>query len=274
MPAKEFIIIQKSLVKMAGDFFLKGITIISIENIKKTFMVKNNQIEVIGNINIQIKKGQFISFVGPSGCGKTTLLNIIAGLESPDSGRVIISSKHSKEMVGKIGYMHQKDGLLPWRNVIDNSVLGLEINGIKRTQAYEIVRPLMKQFGLSEFEEAMPWEISGGMRQRVALLRTVAYEPEVILLDEPFGALDALTREDLQFWLLQLYQKLNQTVIMITHDIEEALILSDKVCVLNNSPCSIVKNIDVPFEKSEKHRNTSNVEFAKLKSELSYAIRE
>jgi ABC-type nitrate/sulfonate/bicarbonate transport system ATPase subunit len=248
--------------------------IISIQHIKKAFSVKNHRFEVIKNINVTINQGEFVSFVGPSGCGKTTLLNIIAGLESPDSGSVIISTKPSTEMLGKVGYMHQKDGLLPWRNVLDNAILGLEINGFKRPEAHALVRPLLKQFGLEGFEEAMPWEISGGMRQRVALLRTVSYKPEVVLLDEPFGALDALTREDLQFWLLQISQELNQTVIMITHDIEEALILSDQVFVLSHRPSFIIKNITVPFKKNKNERNTTNIEFANLKAELSHAIRQ
>ena len=174
-------------------------------------------------------QGRFVSLIGPSGCGKSTIFNIVAGLLEPTGGRVLIDGADATGTIGRVGYMLQKDMLLPWRTVLDNVILGMEIQGVPLREARERALPLLRRYGLAGFEYLYPNALSGGMRQRAALLRTLLFDTDVILLDEPFGALDAQTKSQMQEWLLQLWADFGKTVVFVTHDVEEAIYLSDEV---------------------------------------------
>jgi len=180
-------------------------------------------------VTLAIPQGRFVSLIGPSGCGKSTIFNIIAGLLEPTGGRVIIDGVEATGTIGRVGYMLQKDLLLPWRNVLDNVILGMEIQGVPLAEARARALPLLHRYGLSGFEYLYPNSLSGGMRQRAALLRTLLFDTDVILLDEPFGALDAQTKLQMQEWLMRLWSDFGKTVLFVTHDVEEAIYLSDEV---------------------------------------------
>ena len=187
-------------------------------------------------MTLSIAPGRFVSLIGPSGCGKSTIFNIVAGLLQPSGGRVLIDGIDATGTIGRVGYMLQKDLLLPWRNVLDNVILGMEIQGLPLREARERALPLLRRYGLSGFEYSYPNALSGGMRQRAALLRTLLFDTDVILLDEPFGALDAQTKLHMQEWLLGLWADFGKTVVFVTHDVEEAIYLSDEVHVMATRP--------------------------------------
>ena len=193
-------------------------------------------VHVLDRMDLVIGAGEFVSIIGPSGCGKSTLFNILAGLEMPDSGEVNVDGASALGRPEYCAYMPQKDLLLPWRRIIDNAGLGLEVQGMKRKAARAKAGELFDVFGLSGFEYSWPSQLSGGMRQRVALLRTVVQNRSVLLLDEPFGALDSLTRTEMQLWLTDVWERYRWTVVLITHDIREAVFLSDRVYALTPRP--------------------------------------
>ncbi|MGI5853261.1 MAG: ABC transporter ATP-binding protein [Bacillota bacterium] len=203
-------------------------------------------LKVLDRIDLAIEAGRFTAFIGPSGAGKSTLFNIITGLIRPIQGQVLINSRQVTGETGHVSYMPQKDLLLPWRNVIRNATAGLEALGVSATEAATRAREMLGLFGLEGFGEAYPGTLSGGMRQRVALLRTVLLDKPVLALDEPFGALDALTRRQMQLWLSELRVSLGKTILFITHDIEEALLLSDEIIVLSSRPARILRRFSVP----------------------------
>ena len=221
---------------------------LELRSVNKYFDTKEKRTAVLDAVNLAVKPGEFVSIIGPSGCGKSTMFNIIAGLTNPSSGEVLVDGEAVTGHVEHFAYMPQKDLLFPWRRVIDNTTLGLEIQGEKREAAREKVAPLFETFGLSGFESSYPWQISGGMRQRAALLRTVVQGRDVLLLDEPFGALDSLTRTEMQEWLLSIWDQYRWTVVLITHDIREAVFLSDRVFVMTARPARIrsVEIVDIP----------------------------
>jgi putative hydroxymethylpyrimidine transport system ATP-binding protein len=232
---------------------------LEVENIAKSF----GALEVLRDFSLSAAPGQFVSLVGPSGSGKSTLFNILAGLEIADAGRATLNGQPVSP--GTFAYMPQRDNLLPWRSVLDNAILGLELQGVPKKQARSEAQALFKEFGLSGFENSYPFELSGGMRQRAALLRTVLTRRPILLLDEPFGALDALTRAGLQEWLLGLQQELRRTILFITHDVEEALLLSDKIYLLSPRPATVrrVQEIVLP-----RPRNVADSTFVTLKASL------
>ena len=193
-------------------------------------------VQALVGVQLDVMPGEFVALVGPSGCGKSTLLNVIAGLLEPDEGEVWLDGAPAARRLGRVAYMPQRDALLPWRSVLDNAALGLEVAGGSRGEARERARRLLPRFGLAGFGDRYPSALSGGMRQRAAFLRTVLSERGVLLLDEPFGALDALTRRSLQEWLLDLWADLGRTILMVTHDVEEALLLADRVAVMTARP--------------------------------------
>lgn len=218
-------------------------------------------------VTIRIEAGRFVSLIGPSGCGKSTIFNIVAGLQQPTEGEVIINGRESTGMVGAVGYMLQKDLLFPWRTVLENIVLGMEVRGVTRKQARDYALPFLEKYGLGGFADAYPQALSGGMRQRAALLRTLLFDSEVILLDEPFGALDAQTRSHMQEWLLQIWQDFQKTVIFVTHDVEEAVYLSDEIYVMAARPGRVISHIDVPLERPRPRSIAMSREFREMKSE-------
>lgn len=200
---------------------------------------------VLKDVSLSVGAGEFVAVLGPSGCGKSTLLNLIAGLQEPDSGEVLLDGDPFARRIGRVAYMHQRDLLLPWRTVIENARLSLELGGATAAEVENRAREGAERFGLSRAADSYPWKLSGGMRQRVALLRATLPDRLVLLLDEPFGALDAITRADLQKWLADVLDRANRAVVLVTHDVEEALILADRVYVMAGPPGRIVDEIAV-----------------------------
>lgn len=226
------------------------------------------RLPVIDNIDISLKPNEFVSIIGPSGCGKSTLFNMIAGLEVPDVGSIDLDETTIVGRPGAVTYMMQRDFLLPWRTVLENVTLGPELAGKPLPAAREAARKLLHRFGLEGFEDVYPETLSGGMRQRAALLRTILCDRPIILLDEPFGALDALTRASMHEWLLGIQREFHCAMILITHDPDEAVYLSDRVYVSTPRPMRIagIVNIDLP---SERHQDvTLTSEFAAHKRQV------
>jgi ABC-type nitrate/sulfonate/bicarbonate transport system ATPase subunit len=220
--------------------------------------------QALAPVTLSIPQGRFVSLIGPSGCGKSTIFNIIAGLLEPTHGRVLIDGIDATGAIGRVGYMLQKDLLLPWRTVLDNVVLGMEIQGVPMVRARERALPLLQRYGLAGFEHLYPNALSGGMRQRAALLRTLLFDTDVILLDEPFGALDAQTKLQMQEWLLGLWSDFGKTVVFVTHDIGEALFLSDEVHIMGTRPGRIVETIALPFARPRRRSCTAAPEFVAI----------
>lgn len=209
---------------------------LSVRGIHKSFDAERGKINVLSGIDIAVRSGQFVSIIGPSGCGKSTLFNILAGLIPHDGGEIQFEGKPVSHLRGRIGYMLQRDLLMPWRTVLENVIVGLEIQGNPKSDSVERARHYLHTFGLTQFEHAYPKELSGGMRQRVALARTLLPDPDILLLDEPFSALDYQTRLFLEGLLVDTVQETGKTVILVTHDIDEAVALSERIFVLSNRP--------------------------------------
>ena len=249
-------------------------TKIRVESLDKSFNVDGYRQLVLDDIQLTVGEGEFVSIIGPSGCGKSTLLNIVAGLDSPDSGTVTVGGDQGVSALGRVGYMQQKDLLLPWRTVLDNAILGLELHGVPRRQARTRALELTEFFGLKGFENQYPYALSGGMKQRAAFLRTMLMDQEIVLLDEPFGALDALTRVQMQEWLLELWDSLRKTIVLITHDMDEAILLSDRVYVLTQRPGRVTLVLDVDLPRPRSYEQVTEPQFARLKSRLLEPLRE
>ena len=226
-----------------------------VQNITKTFGSGRQSLETLATIDLTVAQGEFVSVIGPSGCGKSTLFNIIAGVEEPTSGTIAIDGEAGTVRAGKTGYMPQQPLLLPWRTVEENVMLGLDVQRVSRDKARREARELLKHFGLSEFSQNYPSTLSGGMRQRIALLRTVLFNKSFLLLDEPFGALDALTRLSCQMWLLNLWHEFHSSVLFITHDVREAILLSDRIYVLSARPARVLRivDVDLPRPRQPEH---------------------
>jgi NitT/TauT family transport system ATP-binding protein len=241
-----------------------------VERLYKSFP---GPLPVLDGVEFDVAPGEFVSVIGPSGCGKSTLFNVIAGLDLPDVGRVLVDGEDATGRVDHVAYMPQRDLLFPWRTVLDNTTLGLEVAGMSRRAARERARPLFAPFGLEGFESARPHELSGGMRQRAALLRTVVQDRAVLLLDEPFGALDSLTRTDMQTWLEEVRARFGWTVLLITHDIREAAFLSDRVVVLGPRPAQVWREVTVDLPRPRQVELITSTRFAEIESELLAALR-
>lgn len=238
-----------------------------VKGASKSYGAGKRHLEVLQPVDLAIKPGEFVTLVGPSGCGKSTLFNMIAGLEEPDHGLIAIDGE-ANARVGKCGYMLQQPLLLPWRTVEENVMLGLDVRRMPRKQAQEEAHTLLERFGLSEFAHHYPDTLSGGMRQRVALLRTVLFNREFLLLDEPLGALDALTRLSLQMWLLDLWQEVHASVLFITHDVREALLLSDRIYVLSARPARVLRVVDVDLPRPRRQEQLTHETALRLEREL------
>ena len=212
------------------------------------YFTLKNEFSAIKNLSFNLNDGEFVSIVGPSGCGKTTILSLIAGLLEPTSGSIMLDGQNVKG--ANIGYMFQRDHLFEWRTIYKNITLGLEIKGKKKTgEDVERINSLLTKYGLIDFKEKHPSELSGGMRQRVALIRTLALKPKLLLLDEPFSALDYQTRLDVCDDVKNIITQEKQTAILVTHDISEAISLSDKVLILTNRPATVKRIVNLDFDK-------------------------
>src|SRR5262245_58983119 len=236
-----------------------------VADVSMTFKTPTGAFHALAPITLSIPQGRFVSLIGPSGCGKSTIFNIIAGLLEPTSGRVLIDGVDATGTIGRVGYMLQKDLLLPWRTVLDNTILGMEIQGVPLAEARERALPLLRRYGLAGFEHLHPNALSGGMRQRAALLRTLLFDTDVILLDEPFGALDAQTKLQMQEWLLQLWSDVQKTVVFVTHDVDEAIYLSDEIHVMATRPGRIVETIPIPLSRPRLRTSALSPEFIAIK---------
>ncbi|MGO2240589.1 MAG: ABC transporter ATP-binding protein [Halomonas sp.] len=224
-------------------------SVITLDGVKKTFSSPGTEpINVIDDITLDIKQEEFVSIVGPSGCGKSTMFNIIASLLEPSDGSITLHGS-DPSCGARIGYMLQRDLLFPWRTIIDNVCLGLEIQGVRKVRRYEMARDQLARYGLADFADQYPHTLSGGMRQRVALIRTLITDPDLILLDEPFSALDYQTRLVLEEEIVSILKEHHKTVVLITHDIGEAIAMSDRVAVMTQRPTSVKKIYDVGLSR-------------------------
>lgn len=223
---------------------------------------------IIDDVSFYLEKNEIVTLIGPSGCGKSTIFNMISGIVPIDEGRIYIDDKDYTGKSGYVSYMYQKDLLLPWKKVIDNTVLPLLIKGEKLTEARKKATPFFSLFGLEGFEYKYPFQLSGGMRQRVALLRTYMFSRDVVLLDEPFGGLDAITRTKMQVWLLQIIEKLKASVLFVTHDIEEAIFLSDRIYVLSERPAQIKEEVRISLPKPRNREIVTSSRFNQLKKHI------
>lgn len=213
--------------------------LLSIEGVCKEYRVRGKSVLALDSIDLTVSEGEFVTIVGPSGCGKSTLLNLIVGLLRSSSGRILFRGTIIDGISTKIGYVTQKDNLLPWRTLIENVEIALEIRGANKSQRRQRAGDLVAQVGLRGFEDHYPHELSGGMRQRANIIRTLIYDPELILMDEPFGPLDAQTRVVLQEQLLSLWSSTKKTILFITHDLVEAIALADRVVLMTSRPGKI-----------------------------------
>jgi ABC-type nitrate/sulfonate/bicarbonate transport system ATPase subunit len=244
-----------------------------VDGLVKDYALEGVAVRALDGVSIYAAPGEFVTLVGPSGCGKSTLLRIVAGLEEPTAGRVEVGGVPMARRLGACGYMPQHDMLLPWRTVLDNATLPLEYHGVPRRQARREAAALLAAFGLGGFEGARPAALSGGMRQRVALARTVLTGRRALLLDEPFGALDALTRLEMQQWLLDVWARLGATVLLVTHDLEEAVHLSDRVYVMSARPGCIADEVAITLPRPRPEDVVASAAFAALKGQLLAAVR-
>jgi ABC-type nitrate/sulfonate/bicarbonate transport system ATPase subunit len=242
---------------------------LKIEGVTREFVPRSGPTTIaLHDAGFTVNPGEFVSIIGPSGCGKSTLFNIIAGLDQPTAGDVRINGESIVGQQGHVGYLLQKDLLLPWRSILNNVIIGMEISGVSKRKARELALPFLEAYGLKEFADHRPDQLSGGMRQRAALLRTLLFNRDVILLDEPFGKLDAQTRATMQEWLLDLWDDFKKTVVFITHDIDEAVYLSDRVIVMSPRPGRIVADLQIELDRPRKPTIVTAGEFISYKNHI------
>ena len=233
---------------------------ISVRNVNNFFKSALGKITtVLRDVNLEICDHEFVAIVGPSGCGKSTLLNMMAGLIKPDTGEVLFDGSPVEGVNSKVGYMSQADALMPWRTVIENVELGLEIKGVPMKERRSIASDLIGRVGLGGFEASYPRELSGGMRKRVDIMRILALEPEVLFMDEPFGPLDVFTREMLQDDILRIWQETKKTIVFVTHDLAEAITLADRVILMTARPSTIKADYHIPLARP---RSAIDIRFA------------
>jgi len=242
------------------------------KNISMGYTTQNGPIEALKDVNFEVGEQEFICVLGPSGCGKTTLLKIIAGLLKPTDGQVIYKGEKSTNPLNSVVF--QEHGIFPWLNVIDNVSFGLEMRGIKKEERYEISRKFIRKFGLARFEKNYPHELSVGMKQRVGLARAFVNGPEILLMDEPFAALDAQTKLILQEELLRIWKEHKKSVIYITHDIEEAILLGDRVIVMTQRPGRVKKDVPINLGRPRSIETENSEEFTSLKIDIWNLIKE
>lgn len=222
---------------------------------------------VLDDISLHVAAGEFVSILGPSGCGKSSLFRLLTGALTPDHGAIKVNGAPLSQSLKAFAFMPQRDALMPWRRIIDNVILGLEVQGMDRADARTKVLPLFATFGLEGFEQHYPAQLSGGMRQRAALLRTIVQDRPVQLLDEPFGALDALTRAEMQGWLERHWQGAHWTTLLVTHDVREAVALSDRIYVFSRRPARIIAEFTMPGPRPRLGRAPS-LEAVQLEAQL------
>lgn len=248
--------------------------ILEIKDVTKVFdPMKQNPITAVKGVSLSVKRGEFVSIIGPSGSGKSTILEMIAGLLSPTEGEILLNGQSIIGKKGNVAYMPQKDVLFPWRTVLENCIIPLEIQGVKRDIAKKEALKLLPIFGLGKFADHYPETLSGGMRQRANLLRTFLFRKELMILDEPFGKLDALTKMQLHEWLINILEQFQQTVLLVTHDIEEAIFLSDRIYVFSSRPGKVkgVVSVSLPRPRTQEMLTTSS--FIEIKKQVLHMLK-
>jgi ABC-type nitrate/sulfonate/bicarbonate transport system ATPase subunit len=247
---------------------------LEVRGLRKRFAISGGEpVLALDGVDLVAEPGEFVAVIGPSGCGKSTLFHILAGLDEPTDGDVLIGGHSVQGRLGVCAFMPQRDGLLPWRRIIDNATIGLELAGVPRAAARARAEPLLEQFGLAGFARAWPWQLSGGMRQRAAFLRTVLMGKPAMLLDEPFGALDGITRSDLQQWLLDVWEDVGSTVLLITHDVAEAVFLADRVYVISPRPGRISASLTIDLGRPRTLELEESAAFGQYESRLREILR-
>ncbi|MFD0871924.1 ABC transporter ATP-binding protein [Paenibacillus residui] len=247
---------------------------LELHHITQIFNTKGKPAPVLDEVSLTVRKGEFVSIIGPSGCGKSTLFHIIGGLIRPTGGRVNMEGKDVTGQQGHISYMPQQPALFPWRTIEDNVILAREVAGLPKREALEEARVWLSRVGLGGYEKAYPHVLSGGMQQRVAFLRALLSPQELICLDEPFSALDALTRTEMQSWLLDIWEVHQRSVLFITHNIEEALLLSDTVYLFSSRPAKVLRKIDVPFSRPRQESLLTDPDFIRLRQDIYQQMKE
>ena len=237
--------------------------VLSIVNVSREFETKDSSIIALEGVNLNVKEGEILAIIGPSGCGKSTLLNIIAGLDEPSGGSIVFSKTEPV-----ISYMLQSDALLNWRSVLDNATIGLEIQKKKSKESVEKVQRMLEDYGLQDFIDKKPSSLSGGMKQRVALVRSLAVEPDILLLDEPFSALDYYTRLNISEYVHKMIKLSGKTAIIITHDISEAISIGDRVVVMSSRPSRVKSIYDIDLKGDSVLERKSSEDFNKLFNEI------
>lgn len=220
--------------------------ILEVTKLSKSFLHQKHKVLVLDEVSLDLEQGDFVSIIGRSGCGKSTFLELLAGITQPDKGDIILHGRVITGRPGHFGYMPQSDLLFPWLNVLDNILIPLRVKGSGIQEARKQVQELLPVFGLENHSTHLPYQLSGGLKQRVALMRTYMYGAKILLLDEPLANLDALTRSSLQDWIKQIVPQLHLTVILVTHDIDEALLLSNRIVLMGNDPGTIIGSFDIP----------------------------
>ena len=229
---------------------------------------RDTPLPVIKNISLSVFEKEIVSVIGPSGCGKSTLFNIISGILPHDHGTITIDGENKKERPGMFGYMFQEPLLFGWKKVVENVMLGYEVKGLAKNEAKNKALEILSEFGLLDYADLYPYTLSGGMKQKVALLRTIAFNSSFLLLDEPFGSLDAITRSSLHLYLLEIWKRLKLTILFTTHDIREALFLSDKVYVLSKKPAKIIECFNITLSRPRKIEDLTAPKFVTLERKL------
>lgn len=247
---------------------------LEVINVVSTYEERGKRLEALDGLSLTVGEAEFVALVGPSGSGKSTLLDIVSGLLEPDSGQVLLNGAPTaaRQRLGRSAYMQQRDLLLPWRTTIGNAAVGLEAAGVTRSAAEQEATQQLRRFGLEGFGDSYPGQLSGGMRQRTAFLRTILPNKELLLLDEPFGALDALTKADLQMWLVDLWEQERSSVLMVTHDVEEAVLLADRVVVLTSRPGRLATEIVVSLPRPRTRVMMASQEFMAHRHALLQAL--
>ncbi|MFS0873347.1 ABC transporter ATP-binding protein [Paenibacillus xylanilyticus] len=270
---------EGSLTPSPADISVSGtrnLPALEVQDVHASFRERRSKLPVLNGLSLTVEQGEFAAIVGPSGCGKSTLFHIIGGLLKPQAGQVLMNGQNVTGQRGKISYMPQQPALFPWRTIEENVLLAGEVSASAppKAEALTEARKWLTSVGLAGFEQAYPHMLSGGMQQRAAFLRALLSPQELMLLDEPFSALDALTRSDMQRWLLDIWEQNRRSVLFITHNIEEALLLADRIYVLSNRPAAVLQEVDVPFGRPRREEITEEPAFLERKRQISEWMRE
>ena len=258
----------------AGPDPVTGLVRLEVRHLLATYQEGGTTLTALDDLSLAVNDGEFVALIGPSGCGKSTLLDIVAGLHTPDAGEIHLDGRPTAaaERLGHSAYMRQRDLLLPWRTALENAALALEVAGVPGRQALATARARLPEFGLAGFADAYPGQLSGGMRQRVAFLRTILANRPLLLLDEPFGALDALTRAEMQAWLLDLWGRERRAVLLVTHDVEEAVFRADRVIVLSQRPGRVVGQESISLARPRLRSVVTEPAFVRHKAAIIDAL--